>query len=94
MDKLDEFLRSDSIFKYEMFANSNVHITSTSTFSTYFSLFKKSDSTPYKDDYYRSLVSNYALPKNTKITMIDFASSDKPEYYYYVISKEDYENSK
>lgn len=79
--------------QYEMFANSNVHITSTSTFSTYFSLFKKSNFTPYKDGYYRSLVSNYALPKNTKITMIDFASSDKPEYYYYVISKEDYENS-
>lgn len=79
--------------QYEMFANSNVHITNKSSFSTYFSLYKESDTTPYKTGYYRSLVSSYALPVNTKITMIDFGSSDKPEYYYYVISKEDYEES-
>lgn len=79
--------------QYEMFANSNVNITTKSTFSTYFSLFKESDNNLYKDGYYRSLVSNYALPVNTKITMIDFASSSKPEYYYYVINEEDYLNS-
>ena len=79
--------------KYEMFANSNVNITSKSTFSSYYSLYISKDTNPYKQGYYRSLVSSYALPTNTKITMIDFASSDKPEYYYYVINETDYNNS-
>ena len=79
--------------KYEMFANSNVNITSKSTFSSYYSLYINKDTNPYKEGYYRSLVSSYAMPANTKITMIDFASSDKPEYYYYVISEADYQQS-
>lgn len=79
--------------KYEMFANSNVNITSKSTFSSYYSLYINKDTNPYKEGYYRSLVSSYAMPANTKITMIDFASSDKPEYYYYVISGSDYQQS-
>lgn len=78
---------------YKMFANSNVHITTNSTFSTYYSLYSVSDASIYKDGYYRSLVSSYALPENTKITMIDFGSSEKPEYYYYVINKADYDAS-
>ena len=32
-----------SLRQYEMFANSNVNVTTKSTFSTYFSLFKESD---------------------------------------------------
>lgn len=79
--------------KYEMFANSNVNITSKSSFSTYYSLYTKKDTTPYKNGSYRTLTSSYALPVNTKITMIDFASSEKPEYYYYVINQTDYNNS-
>ena len=79
--------------KYEMFANSNVNITSKSTFSSYYSLYVSKDTNPYKQGYYRSLVSSYAMPVNTKITMIDFASSDKPEYYYYVINETDYNQS-
>ena len=79
--------------QYEMFANSNVNITTKSTFSTYSSLYSTSDTTIYKPGYTRSLVSNYAYPVNTKITMIDFASSDKPEYYYYIIDQNTYNNS-
>ena len=79
--------------QYRMFANSPVNITSKSTFSTYFSLFTTSDTTIYKTGYTRSLVSTYALPVNTKITMIDFANSGSPEYYYYIIDQTTYDNS-
>ncbi len=76
--------------QYKMFANSNVNITNDGTFSAYYSLFSNSDSTIYKDGYYRALTSSYVLPVDTKITMIDFASGDNPEYYYYVVSESDY----
>ena len=78
---------------YEMFANSSVNITNKSTFSSYFSLYVPKEKSLYKEGYTRSLVSNYAYPENTKITMIDFASSDKPEYYYYIIDNNTYNNS-
>ena len=42
---------------------------------------------------YRTLVSSYALPENTKITMIDLATSGNPDYYYYVINQADYNAS-
>lgn len=80
-------------YEYEMFANSKVDITTKSSFSTYYSLFLESDSSPYKDGYHRSLVSTYLLPVNTKITMIDFHKEDKPVYYYYVVNSDDYDNS-
>ena len=79
--------------KYEMFAGTNVNITSDSTFSTYYSLYLPKDTSPYKEGSYRSLISSYALPINTKITMIDFASSTNPEYYYYVVNDNDYMQS-
>lgn len=76
--------------QYKMFANSNVNITNDGTFSAYYSLFSNSASTIYKDGYYRALTSTYVLPVDTKITMIDFASGDNPEYYYYVVNESDY----
>ena len=79
--------------QYELFANSSVNITTKSTFSTYFSLYSDSQTNIYKPGYTRSLVSSYALPENTKITMIDFASSTSPEYYYYIIDSTTYQNS-
>lgn len=79
--------------KYEMFATSTVDITTKSSFSTYYSLYIESETNPYRDGYYRSLVSTFAFPINTKITMIDFHDGDTPIYYYYVINQEDYEES-
>ena len=76
--------------KYEMFAPSNVNITSTSAFTTYYSLFVQSDKTIYKTGYHRVLSSSYIFPKGTKITMIDLISGTTPEYYYYVITEDDY----
>ena len=78
-------------YEYEMFATSKVDITTKSSFSAYYSLFLESDSSPYKDGYHRSLVSTYLYPVNTKITMIDFHKEDKPVYYYYVVSSDDYD---
>ena len=79
--------------KYEMFATSNTDITTKSSFSTYYSLFMESNESPYKEGYHRSLVSTYAFPVNTKITMIDFHEDNKPVYYYYVIDENDYNSS-
>ena len=79
--------------QYELFANSNVNITTKSTFSTYFSLYSDSNTNIYRPGYTRSLVSIYALPENTKITMIDFARSSSPEYYYYIIDSNTYQHS-
>lgn len=79
--------------QYEMFANSSVNITNKSTFSAYYSLYSTSDTTIYRDGYKRSLVSNYAYPVNTKITMIDLASSEQPEYYYFIVDSNTYSNS-
>ncbi len=75
--------------KYEMFASSNVKITDKSSFSAFFSLFMEVDQTPYRIGDYRSLVSSYVLPENTKITMIDYHLENKPVYYYYVVSAAD-----
>ena len=79
--------------QYRMFANTPVNITSKSTFSTYFSFYASSETTVYRTGYTRSLVSTYALPVNTKITMIDFANSGSPEYYYYIIDQATYNAS-
>lgn len=75
--------------EYSMFAPSLVNITSKSSFSTYYALFAESETPFYKDGYHRVLASTYNFPANTKITMIDFLSSDKPEYFYYVVTAAD-----
>ena len=76
--------------KYEMFATSPVDITTKSSFSAYYSLYMESETTPYKTGYHRSLVSTYLLPVNTELTMIDFHVEDKPVYYYYTVTEDDY----
>ncbi len=76
--------------EYEMFTSSSVmDITSKSSLSAYYSLYMESPQTIYRNDYRRVLTSNVMLPVNTKITMIDFASSDRPEYYYYIVNAAD-----
>ena len=79
-------------YQYQLFANTNVNITSKSAFSAYFSLYSTTANL-YNNDCYRSLVSTYALPVNTKITMIDFAGGSNPMYYYYVIDQATYNAS-
>ena len=76
---------------YEMFAPSTVNITSTSAFSTYYSLFVESNENIYRSGYHRVLSSTYNFPANTKITMIDLLSGTTPEYYYYVVTPNDYQ---
>ena len=75
--------------QYQMFTSSKMDITSKSSLSAYYSLFTQSDRTIYHAGYHRVLTSNVILPVNTKITMIDFASATKPEYYYYIVNQED-----
>lgn len=74
--------------QYEMFATSAVNITSSSTFSSYFSLYSQNDKSLYCPGYHHSLVSTYVLPANTKITMVDL-KEENPEYYYYIVTPED-----
>ena len=75
--------------EYKMFATSVVDITSKSSFSAYYSLYAESETPFYQEGYHRALVSTYVFPEKTKITMIDFANENEPEYYYYVVSSDD-----
>ena len=73
--------------KYEMFTSTKTNITSKSSLSAYFALFN-AGSNIYRAGYHRTLVSNYVLPLNTKITMIDL-SGTVPKYYYHTITSAD-----
>ena len=75
--------------QYEMFTSSKMDITSKSSLSAYYSLYMESQQSIYRSGYHRVLTSNIMLPVNTKITMIDFASDTKPEYYYYIVNATD-----
>ena len=75
--------------QYQMFTSSKMDITSKSSLSAYYSLYTESAQTIYRTGYHRVLTSNVILPVNTKITMIDFASATKPEYYYYIVNAAD-----
>lgn len=76
--------------QYEMFASAMVNITSTSSFSAYYSMYHEHENTPFRTGDYRALVSSYLLPVNTKITMIDYHDPSNPIYYYYVVTEADY----
>lgn len=80
--------------EYELFVNNKTNITSDSSLSAYFSLFVNSKTNIYKDGFYRVLTSNYKLPVNTRITMIDRTVEEKPVYYYYVVTNDDFNNVK
>ena len=80
--------------KYEMPAATNVNITNQSQFTAYFDLYAEDT---FENLYgrgntnYHALVTDYALPVGTQITMLDYSSQDgTPEYYYYTIDEEDY----
>lgn len=84
--------------KYELPAATTVNITNQSQFTAYFDLYAPSES--LEDFYgrnntnYHVLVSDYALPVGTQITMLDYGRKDgKPEYYYLTITQERYNRS-
>lgn len=84
--------------KYEMPLAVDVNITNRSQFTLYYSLFAMEESFQkiYGDnnEYYHTLVSSYALPVGTKITMIDNGrDTNNPGYYYYIIDEDDYQES-
>ena len=80
--------------KYEMPAATTVNITNQSQFTAYFDLFATSDT--FEDFYgrgntnYHALVTDYALPIGTQITMLDYSKEGNPEYYYYTITEDEY----
>jgi len=73
--------------EYDLFASTNVNLTTTGSLSAYYSLFTEGDSI-YKDGYHRTLVSTYAFPENTKITIINLNEKSTNEYYYYIVTEE------
>ena len=71
--------------KYELFAPTSTNVTSKSKISAYFSIY--STKNIYKTGYYHTLLSTVALPKGTKITMIDLIDN---KYYYHIIDQAEY----
>lgn len=81
--------------KYDLPVATGVNITNRSQFTTYFALLAQSDRIDEfygkNHDNYHALISSYALPVGTKITMIDYGySDDNPNYYYYIVDEADY----
>ena len=79
-------------------AATTVNITNRSQFTAYFDLYAESSS--FEDFYgqnntnYHTLVTDYALPVGTQITMLDFGSqSGTPEYYYYTVDDLSYQSA-
>ncbi len=84
--------------KYDLPAATNVNITNRSQFTAYFALLAHSNNMEefYGKDHtnYHALVSSYALPVGTKITMIDYGYNDEnPNYYYYIVDEADYNSA-
>ena len=78
--------------QYSLFASDKINITTTGSFSNYYSLYTEQENF-YKAGYHRTLVSDYVLPAKTKITLIDFHDHNDPNYYYYIVSDSDYQNA-
>jgi len=72
--------------EYDLFASTNVNLTTDGSLSAYYSLFVEGDSF-YKDGYHRSLVSTYVFPVNTKLTLINLNEKNVNEYYYYIVTE-------
>ena len=79
--------------KYSMPVTTDVNITPKSQFTEYYSLIVNDELKNIygnNHNYYRTLVSNYALPVGTTITLID-VSKDTPSYYYYEVNATNYQ---
>lgn len=84
--------------KYELPSTTMVNITNQSQFSTYYSLtsFKDRFESVYgnNNENFHVLVTNYALPVNTMITMLDYGTnSSRPEYYYFRVTQANYDQA-
>lgn len=77
--------------KYNLFTSTTTNITTNSKFSVYYALYGRNTNL-YKEGYHRALVSSYAFPEKTKITMLDIIEGS-PRYYYHIITKEEEENA-
>lgn len=83
--------------QFDIFTSTATHITSDSSFSTYFELAEPNFSqylsnkgyTEFYEDSYRVITTDFAFPANTTITMIDLSNSISPKYYYYIVSDAD-----
>lgn len=84
--------------KYEMPSATSVKITNRSQFTAYYSIIASSNEI---DDFYGKdnsnyhvLVTDYAFPVGTQITMLDYGvSEENPEYYYFTITQDIYDQS-
>ncbi len=84
--------------RYEMPSSTLVNITNQSQFSTYYSLIAWNDnfSSVYgnNNQNYHVLTTNYPLPVNTMITMLDYGANDnRPDYYYFTVTQAIYNDS-
>ena len=71
--------------QYDMFASTDVNLTTTGSLSAYYSLYIQNENF-YQTGYHRSLVSSYVFPVNTKLTLINLNERSTNEYYYYIVN--------
>ncbi len=84
--------------KYDLPSITDVKITNRSQFTAYYSLFAQGESFDkfygLNNSFTHVLVSDFALPVGTQITMIDYGYDyEEPKFYYYDITQEIYNNS-
>ena len=80
--------------QYDLFATTTTNVTTGSSFSTYFELaepnfYNNEKIQRYYEDSYRVISTEYVLPENTTITMIDRYDRNNPKYYYYIVTAQD-----
>ena len=85
--------------QYDLFTSTPTNITSKSSFSTYFELaqdhfYDKEQIHNFYSNSYRVITTEYPLPLNTTITMIDRYNHNNPKYYYYVVTANDVASGK
>ena len=84
--------------RYEMPSNTSVNITNMSQFTAYFSLIAWSETFAgvygRNNTNFHTLVTDYPLPVNTMITMLDYgANPTRPNYYYMKVDQTMYNAS-
>ena len=86
--------------QFELFTTTPTDITTDSSFSAFFELSEyefyeiEEVQKMYNEDAYRVLQTDYQLPVNTTITMIDRHDNANPTYYYYTVTQEDVTDQK
>ena len=86
--------------QFELFTTTPTDITTDSSFSAFFELSEyefyeiEEVQKMYNEDAYRVLQTDYQLPVNTTITMIDRHDNANPTYYYYTVTQKDVTDQK